>query len=72
MVITLRCTPDAVPAIRRETMMTHEYERALGARLRSTRMQRGLSLQDVQVQSDGRSATIECLPQELIVSAYSS
>ena len=34
--------------------MTHEYERALGARLRSTRMQRGLSRHDVQVQSEGR------------------
>ena len=33
--------------------MTPEYERALGARLRSTRMQRGLSRHDVQVQSDG-------------------
>ena len=52
--ITLRCTHAAVPAIRRETMMTPEYERALGARLRSTRMQRGLSRHDVQAQSDGR------------------
>jgi transcriptional regulator with XRE-family HTH domain len=34
--------------------MTHEYERALGARLRYTRMQRGLSRHDVQAQSEGR------------------
>jgi transcriptional regulator with XRE-family HTH domain len=34
--------------------MTREYERALGARLRSTRIHRGLSRHDVQAQSEGR------------------
>jgi transcriptional regulator with XRE-family HTH domain len=38
--------------------MTPEYERALGARLRSIRMQRGLSRHDVQVQSDGRCSAV--------------
>ena len=38
----------------RELVTHHEYPKALGERLRNIRLQKGMSLQDVQSASDGR------------------